>query len=119
MTVELIMLFRHLHSQFAFSGARIFNVSILLRPCEVSRMTCGSTPISLPMLCVSGDHVSQIMEGEVRASVSHLNQCFSIAFVESIMVPSISNKKPWKEACVGGAEKDMAVIEAEQELYNN
>lgn len=59
------------------------------------------------------------MKEKVRASVSHLNQCFSIAFVESIMVPSISNKKPWKEACVGGAEKDMAFIEAQQELYNH
>lgn len=44
----------------------------------------------------------------------HLNQCFSIAFVESIMVPSMSNKKPWKEACVGGAEKDMAICDAQE-----
>lgn len=27
------------HSQFAFSGANIFSVSMLLRPCDVSKMT--------------------------------------------------------------------------------
>lgn len=39
---------------------------------------------------------------------SHVNQCFSIALVESIMVPSMSNRKPWKEACSGDAENDIA-----------
>lgn len=50
------------------------------------------------------------MKEKVKEPDSHLDQCFSIALVESIMVPSISNKKPWKEACVRGAEKDMVVI---------
>lgn len=40
----------NLHSQFALSGASSFSMSILLRPCEVCRMTSGSTPISLPIL---------------------------------------------------------------------
>lgn len=39
-----------LHSQFAFSGAKILRMSILLRPWEVSRMTSGATPISFPTL---------------------------------------------------------------------
>lgn len=44
-----------LHSQFAFSGAKILRISILLRPWEVSRITSGATPISFPTLqTVSG-----------------------------------------------------------------
>lgn len=39
-----------LHSQFAFSGAKILRMSILLRPWDVSRMTSGATPISFPTL---------------------------------------------------------------------
>jgi hypothetical protein len=37
-------------SQFAFSGARIWRTSIERRPWEVSRITSGETPISLPIL---------------------------------------------------------------------
>lgn len=39
---------------------------------------------------------------------TYASQCFSIAFVESMIVPSMSNKKPSKEARTGGAENDMA-----------
>jgi hypothetical protein len=39
-----------LHSQFAFSGLRIFKTSIERRPCDVASMIFGSTPISVPIL---------------------------------------------------------------------
>lgn len=38
------------HSQFAFSGARILRMSMLRRPWEVLRIISGSTPISFPIL---------------------------------------------------------------------
>lgn len=56
---------RNLHSQFAFSGASTFNISILLRPWDVCKITSGSTPISSPTLripChVSGSNPKSII----------------------------------------------------------
>lgn len=56
------------HSQLARLGSRISKTSMERLPCEVWSMTLGSTPISLPISC----------------------QCFTIAFVESMIVPSMS-----------------------------
>lgn len=36
-------------------------------------------------------------------------QCFSTAAVESMMVPSISNRRPWKETVSGAAVYDAMV----------
>lgn len=93
-------------------------VSMLLRPCDVSKMTSGSAPISLPMLCASCRRqcVLAIFAGRRRDTDTrreggllgaHICQYFSIADVESMMVPSMSNKRPWKEALTGGAEYSM------------
>lgn len=84
-------------------------MSMLLRPCDVSRMTLASTPISLPML-PSTPYVSPLQNRQSwdLGRESHASQCFSIALVESIIVPSMSNKKPSKEARTGGAENDIA-----------
>lgn len=44
------------------------------------------------------------------AGNTYFSQCFSTAAVESIIVPSISKRKPWKEARTGGAEKLIVII---------
>lgn len=83
-------------------------MSMLLLPCDVSKMTSGDTPISWPILLI--ETISQSVSGvyvvvTVRVeSGSHVCQCFSTALVESMMVPSISKRKPWKVARTGGAE---------------
>lgn len=41
--------------------------------------------------------------------ISYVCQCFSTAAVESIMVPSMSNRRPWKETVSGAAVKTMVV----------
>lgn len=41
--------------------------------------------------------------------MSYVCQCFSTAAVESIMVPSMSNRRPWKETVSGAAVKAMVV----------
>lgn len=52
-------------------------------------------------------------KGKVSVSVtrmgSHVCQCFSTALVESMMVPSMSNRKPWKVARTGGAENPIVL----------
>lgn len=76
-----------LHSQFAFSGAKILRMSILLRPWDVSRMTSGATPISFPTLqTVSGLPGKDGSPG-VWWGLNYVCQCFTTAFVESTIVP--------------------------------
>lgn len=48
------------------------------------------------------------LEEKLARNMSYASQCFSIALVESMIVPSMSNKKPSKEARTGGAENDIA-----------
>ena len=70
-----------LHSQLARLGSRISSTSMDLRPCEVARITSGSTPISLPILW--GRVSSAGWEGCV--AVTHFCQCLTTASVESMM----------------------------------
>lgn len=69
-----------LHSQLAFSGAKILRMSILLRPCDVSRITSGATPISFPTLQtvsgLPGNPESQaLLGGGVNSRVPVLYNC--------------------------------------------
>jgi hypothetical protein len=74
----------HLHSQFALLGSYVFRTSTDLLPWLVASITSGSTPSSLPIVL----------------------QCFTIAAVESMIVPSMSNSSPENECVSGAAEND-------------
>ena len=82
------------------------SISMLLRPCEVCRITSGSTPISWPTLSV-GQQGGPGLGVVARAGTeqTYVCQCLTTALVESMMVPSMSNRAASKETLFGGAEK--------------
>lgn len=76
---------------------------MLRRPWEVSRMTSGATPISLPIL-VGCQLVGPMAGDAVQVRCTHVSQCLTTASVESMMVPSMSKRKPSKVISCGGRE---------------
>jgi len=84
---------------------------MLRRPCEVCRITSGSTPISVPTL--HGTHlglVSWFRPWNGAWTGPYECQCFTTAAVESMIVPSMSKRKPWNETWTAGALNWLAII---------
>lgn len=80
---------------------------MLRRPWDVCKMCSAETPISFPML--SASPISQRSpKGVVQAKQvgeTDLCQCLTMAAVDSMMVPSMSKRKPAKAARCGGMLK--------------
>lgn len=94
-----------LHSQFARSGQRSFSTSMLRRPCEVSRITVKSGQRLEFFLDFGEKYSIDIPSPSTPISLPVSCQYFSIAGVESIIVPSISKSKAEKSTTSAGAEK--------------
>ena len=61
----------------------------------------GPPPVACPICVRSATQVVIIGFQDI-----YLCQCFTMAAVESMIVPSMSNKKPLNDKYAGGAEKD-------------
>src|SRR4051812_18565574 len=80
-------------SQVARAGSICSKTSIDRRPCDVARMTFGSMLYSLPILYIVVN-ISLTFKALLYASFTNLCQCLTTAFVESISVPSMSERIP-------------------------